>query len=355
MADDGKTFEIELMRQGIFADQHDRVTAVDTTLIRDLADSYDETASPAPLVLGHPSSNHPAYGWVKSLTERGGKLFAQVGQVPEVLREAVRDGYYRKCSASFFPRNHASNPKPERAYLRHVGLLGAKTPAIKGLADVAFSDADEDSGIIAFSDEPMAHSDAMAMLARIVEMLSLSMKPEQVAELVPQNVQDAIKGDGIISPAALCDSLNSADAALKARLSSLVQVESEAERGAISFAENLNEEFVGNMVREGRLAPCAREDIKRVLTALDTGGPVSFSDGGEGEIEKNPADVLRDTIRSGFPIISLGELTRGNSETLAFADEEVREEDAIRDHVEEARDKGRSITASQAAAELGFL
>lgn len=110
------------------------------------------------------------------------------------------------------------------------------------------------------------------------------------------------------------------------------------------------------MVREGRLAPFARDDIKRILVTLDASGSVSFADGGGGDdIEKNPADVLRELLKGAHPIVNLSELSAPDKSTFSFADETERQEDAILDRMDEAREKGRTITASQAAAELGFV
>ena len=38
--------------------------------------TYNPVSNPAPLVLGHPENNQPAYGVVSRLAARGGKLYA---------------------------------------------------------------------------------------------------------------------------------------------------------------------------------------------------------------------------------------------------------------------------------------
>ena len=40
------------------------------------AAAYDPALSEAPIVVGHPSTDGPAYGWVKSFTAQGADLFA---------------------------------------------------------------------------------------------------------------------------------------------------------------------------------------------------------------------------------------------------------------------------------------
>lgn len=112
------------------------------------ARAYDPRRYPAPLVLGHPASNGPAYGHVRALDAVGGDLFAEVEPDP-ALRELVQAGHYKKLSASFWPPAHPENPAPGVWSLRHVGFLGAAVPAVLGLAPVALGGCG--ASLIAFS------------------------------------------------------------------------------------------------------------------------------------------------------------------------------------------------------------
>lgn len=110
------------------------------------AAAYDPALHEAPLVIGHPKHDMPAYGWVKSVSFSDGdefqdaSLFATPAQVNADFADMVAAGAFKKISASFYPPNAPSNPVPGVYYLRHVGFLGAQPPAIKGLAQVAFAD-----------------------------------------------------------------------------------------------------------------------------------------------------------------------------------------------------------------------
>lgn len=106
------------------------------------AAAYDPALGEAPLVVGHPKTDAPAYGWVRALRAEGGDLVAEPHQVEPAFAEMVQAGRFKKISASFYTPNHPSNPKPGAFYLKHVGFLGAAAPAVKGLRDVAFA-ADE--------------------------------------------------------------------------------------------------------------------------------------------------------------------------------------------------------------------
>jgi hypothetical protein len=112
--------------------------------------AYDPAVHEAPIVVGHPKDNGPAYGWIKSLAFNEGAIEAEPIQVDESFAEMVQAGRFKKRSASFYTPDSPNNPKPGTFYLRHVGFLGAQPPAVKGLKDVNFADADE--GIVEFGD-----------------------------------------------------------------------------------------------------------------------------------------------------------------------------------------------------------
>lgn len=86
---------------------------------------------PAPLVIGHPKTDSPAWGWTSAIKRVGNKLLAKFSQVPETVANAVREGRYRNRSVKLAQGDHGWK-------LIHVGLLGAAPPAVEGLASIAF-------------------------------------------------------------------------------------------------------------------------------------------------------------------------------------------------------------------------
>ena len=130
---------IHLARAGRYRDAHGRAVALDAATLKELAEAYDAAAFKAPLVLGHPADGAPAYGWIEKLTVDGDDLYGEAGEVAPDLAEAVRAGRYRNVSISYWPKGHAQSPKTAAAALRHVGVLGAQAPAIKGLTPLALA------------------------------------------------------------------------------------------------------------------------------------------------------------------------------------------------------------------------
>jgi len=103
--------------------------------------SYNPQGHEAPVVIGHPEENAPAYGWVEALKREGEVLYAKLKNLVPEFVDMVRRGLFKKRSISLYPD----------LTLRHVGFLGAMPPAVKGLADIKF-DVGKESTTISFSD-----------------------------------------------------------------------------------------------------------------------------------------------------------------------------------------------------------
>ena len=95
-----------------------------------IASNYNPEEHEAPIVIGHPKTNAPAYGWIEKLQRIGDKLIAFPKQVNSAFENLVKSGAFKKRSISITPEFK----------LNHVGFLGAAAPAVKGLKDVEFSE-----------------------------------------------------------------------------------------------------------------------------------------------------------------------------------------------------------------------
>lgn len=92
-----------------------------------------------PMVIGHPKTTAPAYGWLSAVKREGNKLFAQASDVISEFEEAVKKKMFPKRSISIVPDGNGG------FRLRHLGWLGAVPPAVKGLADLQFQSDDSDA------------------------------------------------------------------------------------------------------------------------------------------------------------------------------------------------------------------
>lgn len=122
-----------IFKAGKRTDSQGRTRTWSTEDLDKVVDTYDPAKREAPLVLGHPKDNGPAFGWVEKLRRVGDVLEAKFRQVPEELKQAVAAGRYKYKSVSLYADGS----------LRHVGILGAAQPAVEGLGEVKFSGDEE--------------------------------------------------------------------------------------------------------------------------------------------------------------------------------------------------------------------
>lgn len=134
--------ELEIFRPGSHTDSSGRALTFSEGEVSDLASGYDPALYEAPVVIGHPKSDDPAYGWVRSLRFAEGALKATLHKVAPSFAALVKEGAFRNRSASLYAPSAPGNPRPGHWYLRHLGFLGATPPAIKGLQPVAFAEGD---------------------------------------------------------------------------------------------------------------------------------------------------------------------------------------------------------------------
>lgn len=101
--------------------------------VQQIVDNYDPKREEAPIVLGHPKNNDPAFGWVEALARKGPLLLAKFKQVVPEFAEAVNAGRYKKVSVRL------AKDEKKGWMLKHVGFLGAALPQVQGLAPITFS------------------------------------------------------------------------------------------------------------------------------------------------------------------------------------------------------------------------
>jgi len=154
--------------------------------------AYDPAIHEAPIVVGHPKDNGPAYGWVSKLSFAEGEMIADVSQVDAQFAELVTAGRFKKRSASFYTPDAPTNPVPGVYYLRHVGFLGAQPPAVKGLREVAFA---EDDGVIEFADDGMVTGILALMMRRLRDFFIAEYGTEKAQSVIPDFLVSDIEAE----------------------------------------------------------------------------------------------------------------------------------------------------------------
>lgn len=124
---------IEIFRAGDYRSQgKGRISREDLDRV---VRNYNPAFHEAPVTIGHPADNLPAFGWIDRVAMNGDVLVAQEKQVDPQFNELRQAGRFKKRSASFY-----TDADGNVTGLRHVGYLGAQPPAVKGLQDVKFDD-----------------------------------------------------------------------------------------------------------------------------------------------------------------------------------------------------------------------
>lgn len=315
---------IEIFRAGTHVDMHGREQTFTREDLVNLAAGYDPATSEAPIVIGHPQTNGPAYGWVRGLKADGDVLSAELHQVDADFAEMVRTGRFKKRSASFFLADGKDNPKPGGLYLRHVGFLGAAAPAVKGLKEVSF--AGDEAGTVEFSlgDRRWGFAAAADLFRRLrdhlidsigLEKADQVMSPWQIDSLKDAAAPDNDSGRiGFTAPipsketdvsqqnadhAARETNLNEREQRVAANEKRIADREAEERRAeAVSFAEGL--------VTDRKLYPKNKATVVELLLALPTDKPLSFA-GDTGAIEKPAGELFRQLLSDAPELLNFSE------------------------------------------------
>jgi polyhydroxyalkanoate synthesis regulator phasin len=192
----------EIFRAGTHTDSSGRAREFNEQHVRAAVEAYDPALHEAPIVVGHPATNGPAYGWIKSLHFDEGRLVIEADphQVDAAFGEMVQAGRFKKRSASFYMPDAPGNPSPGVYYLRHVGFLGAQPPAVKGLKEVAFGDAE--AGVIEFAEIQHTATLVANMARRMREWIISKFSIEEADQVLPDYVVSGLEEEARTPPAA---------------------------------------------------------------------------------------------------------------------------------------------------------
>ena len=158
-----------------------------------MVDTYDPGVHEAPLVIGHQGDNDsvPSFGWIKGFSRKGENLYAEV-EFTDTAKDLVKDGHYRKVSISFYSPDSQINPNPGKWSARHLALLGAAPPAVKGLEPFSFSERDGVFEFAALTLSPEDIFDEELGPTLIVEKSPIEMLKEKL-EAVRNDMNAAVK------------------------------------------------------------------------------------------------------------------------------------------------------------------
>jgi hypothetical protein len=303
---------IEILRTGTFIDSSGQEHTFTEADLDTIVEKYNPEFHEAPHVIGHPKTNSPAFGWVEALKRDGKKLLCKSKDfVPEFV-EMVKKGMFKKRSVSFY----------SDGTLRHVGWLGAKPPAVKGLSDVAFSD-DQEEYTIEFDEYKVSMIGRVLQRMRDflidkfdIETADKVISSWEIEELQRSSDKDRLETAAFSSPAhkegdmgdtkkiqELTDQLEAKSAefaelskASEGKDAEIDQLKKDIaglkqEKRQLEFAE-----FCEELKADGKLTPAMQPavlDFMEVLSGIET---FEFSDG-DGKKEKAPVDAFKSFLK----------------------------------------------------------
>ncbi|MBF0180720.1 MAG: hypothetical protein HQM03_11925 [Magnetococcales bacterium] len=249
------TLPIVIFQAGRHADMSGTTLEITEADLERTVAAYDPARWRAPLVIGHPRHDAPAWGWVASLSLQGGNLLAHMAELSPQVIDLVRAGHYRNVSASFYTPHGNGNPAPGVFYLRHVGLLGAQPPAVKGLPQVSFQ-------------EP-AHDAALAMGKELATPTDWNLTTMENAMSDTEEKQELARRSAELDAQSARFAEQAAD--LTRREEQVRQAETEQQLAKIT-------EFVDGLIADGRILPRCKEGLIAFLTFLTEAGVVAFAE-----------------------------------------------------------------------------
>lgn len=314
------TARIEVFRPGTFQPMEGDALTYTAADLKAVADAYDPATAPAPVVVGHPSTDAPAYAWATGFEYDASaqRLYATVGEIDPAFSDAVKAGRYKKVSLSFFRPDHAANPVPGTWYPKHIGFLGGAAPAVSGLRNVQFASADATVTVSADFGE-RGFEDSASLFRSIRDFLIEKFGMDDADKALPSYRIDWLSEAEILAPISQPSFSTNPNALsskkepvvtqpnpdFAAREADLTAREARLKARERETTEAANASFAEQLVVDGRLLPASKDKVVSILNALPVDTAVSFS---VGEAAVTLAAALRDLLAAQPKAVSFGAL-----------------------------------------------
>lgn len=311
---------IHIFKAGTHTDMHGTKLPFTQSDLAACVKAYDPSVHEAPLVIGHPKTEDPAWGWVKSLSLSGADLLAEPEQLDPQFAELVGNGRFKKVSASFYLPDSPNNPKPGTLYLRHVGFLGAQPPSIKGLKQVSFGESEE--GVVEFAD--WGDITNASLWGRLRDFLIGQFGLDETDKVLPSWQVDSLREEAYREPVQAVpdfsepnlnpqhendtmtkeeiEVIQAENTRLKAEATQRAELDAKSQQEKL-HADNVS--YAEKLVSSGQLAPAAKPVVVAILDAVSAGDkPVEFA---EGDTRTPLATAFKTLLDGTAPVLNFGE------------------------------------------------
>ncbi len=368
---------IDVCRTGTWRDAANREVTVTEADFDGLVSAYS-AQDPAPVVVGHPATDAPAYAWIDAVRRSGDRLQAKIRDVMPAFRDAVESGRYTGRSIAFTGTS-----------LKHLGFLGGRAPAVPGLAPTRF--ASEPESVVVLAEAALTPQEGVRMMTRSVARLLQGMRERIIAsdgieaadEALPSWEIDHLKyvaaelGDNAGSLAGhepnrnannnpehreepMSGNNNNGGAPLDEAALAARSAELDAREQRIATSEKANataarlaaaEQALEPHVTAGRILPAEKAPLAALLASLPEGDDTTITfASSDGEVSEKPLAVL-EKFFGALPVrVNYHELSGGPMPAPAGTCVEDNEAIAAeaRTLMSEASDRGETLTAVEA-------
>lgn len=303
----GLTDWFEVFRTGTHTDSKGREKTWTTEDLDKMVSNFSE----APVVIGHPKSTDPAFGWIGEVKRDGEKLLAKCKSVISEFESAVEEGLYPNRSISV-DRN--------TGIIRHVGFLGAVPPAVSGLEPINFNAEDEDAEVFEFMDAATANrvnavGDILQGLRDfMIEKYGLDttdkvlgqwnidyLKSATPDETAPQEVLSAFcqklvdSVEIVENPDPKKDEANAEFSQAVPDEKDTIIAQLEADNKKLRNEANQKEysSFCQDLLNEGKLTPVQKDYASEFMAKLEDTDSFDFADAGEKSSVEHFKDFLK--------------------------------------------------------------
>lgn len=307
-----------------------------------MVQKFNEKQPTVPIVIGHPKSDNPAYGWVDKVKRVGDTLVAQFKQVNQEFTEWVKKGLYKNRSISLYPD----------MTLRHIGFLGAVPPAVKGLAEFQFSDDDEFQEYVLSApqlrsgcnggssctvrkspiakgnhisvDSAAAGVNAEKQLTQSAGDGGLSFKEqeeERIQRMKEENQKQELEKQELESQKQelekqnkeFSEQISSKDEEIK-NLKAQIEAQEKAKRQAE------NAQFAEELIKSGSITPAQKSVVVDFMEIAANQGQYDFAEGDEKDVSKAFKTFLQGIKQIDFSEVATKDKAKEKQDTIDFSD-----------------------------------
>ena len=372
---------IEIFKVGTHTAMNGQTLPFDRNALVAAVAAYKPDLHEAPIVVGHPKDNHPAFGWIDHLElTDDGVVLAHPKEVDADFAELVKAGRYKKRSASWYTADSPANPTPGTLYLRHVGFLGAQPPALKGLGDVQFNEAEE--GVLEFGDTSPYVFSILGDVLRSMREWFIGKEGLEAADQIIRNYQiDELTAEAERQSRSVRESLSTVNSFSEGHMSTQNQETPEqkiarlqqenadlkANSKTVDFSEK-EQQFVDreaalakrevtakidDLVAAGKVLPTQKTGLVEFMASLgDDAQVIEFGEGDQAK-KQSPRQFMTDFLNSMPNLVEFGEVAGNDNGGQAAGDMSADElGKKARAYHQKQADAGVSISFTEAVAAI---